>query len=123
MNDPEPKGEKNKVLESGPLERLFAGAATAKMLDFLISSQEFDYSEKDIAKFSGVSTKTVQREIPKLVDYKLIKNVRPVGNAKMFQLDKSYKIAELAAKFAFELAKEDIHKEMKVAPKMKVKAK
>jgi hypothetical protein len=41
----------------------------------------------------------------------------------MYQLNKEYRIAELAAKFALELAREDIHSQMKtVAPKMKVKA-
>jgi hypothetical protein len=98
------------------------------MLDFLISSQEFDYSEKDIAKYSGVSSKTVQREIPKLVNLKLVKQVRDVGNARMYQLNKRYRTAESAAKFALELAREDIHKQMphkqvkQVAPKIRVKA-
>lgn len=113
----------NKVLESGPFERLFAGVAIARMLDFLITSQEFDYSEKEIAKYSRVSPRTVQREIPKLIHSKLIKKVRPVGNAKMYQLNKHYRTALSAEKFALELAREDIHNQMKVAPKIKVKQK
>jgi predicted AAA+ superfamily ATPase len=114
--------EKDKVLDSGPFERLFEGVATAKMLDFLITAQEFDYSETDIAKNSGISKKTVQREIHKLIEANLIKQVRPVGSAKMFQLNKPYRTALSAEKFAFDLASENIHKQMKVAPKMKVKA-
>jgi DNA-binding transcriptional regulator LsrR (DeoR family) len=111
----------NKILESGPFERLFAGVATAKMLDFLITAQDWDYSETDIAKNSGISKKTVQREIHKLLEAKLIR-VKPSGNAKMFHLNKPYRTALSAEKFANELAREGIHKHVKAeAPKIKVK--
>ena len=100
----------SKVLEAGPFERLFEGVATARMLDFLISSQEWDYSETDIAKNAGVSKRTVQRELQRLLDSKLIRKNRPVGNAKMYQLNKPYKTALSAEKFAMELARESIHK-------------
>jgi transcription initiation factor IIE alpha subunit len=116
------KEEKDKVLESGPFERLFEGVATAKMLDFLITAQDWDYSETDIAKYSGISKKTVQREIHKLLEANLIK-VRPSGTAKMFHLNKPYRTALSAEKFALELAREDIHKQVKVSPKIKVKQK
>jgi hypothetical protein len=104
----------DKVLDSGPFERLFSGNAVAKILDFLISSQQFDYSEADIARYSGVSSKTVQREIPKLVGTKLVKQSRTVGNAKMYQLDKDNTNKEgtgyLADRLSFALASEEIHK-------------
>lgn len=103
---------KDKVLESGPFERLFSGNAIAKIMDFIISSQEYDYSEKEIAKYSGVSVRTVQREIPKLLATRLIKQVRSVGNAKTYQLDKSDKDKTrpgyLIDKLALALSTEDI---------------
>jgi DNA-binding transcriptional ArsR family regulator len=101
---------KSKVLESGPLETLFSGNATAKIMDFIISSQEWDYSESDIARNSGVSIRTAQREIPKLLESKLIKLSRPIGNAKMYQLDKSHKTGELIEKLALSLAQINIRK-------------
>ncbi|MGH9926011.1 MAG: winged helix-turn-helix domain-containing protein [Nitrososphaera sp.] len=112
--------EKGKALESGPFERLFEGVATAKMLDFLITAQDFDYSETDIAKNSGISRKTVQRVIHKLIEANLIKQVRPVGTAKMFQLNKPHRTALSAEKFAFDLTTENIHKQIKTTvPKVK----
>lgn len=103
---------KNKVLESGPFERLFSGNALAKIMDFIISSQEYDYSETEIAKYSGVSVRTVQREIPKLLATRLIKQVRTVDNTKMYQLDKSDKdktgAGYLIDKLALALSTEDI---------------
>lgn len=125
--------ERDKALESGPFERLFSGVAIARMLDFLITasvSKDWDYSETQIAKNSGVSARTVQREISKLLEAKLVRQVRTVGNAKMYQLNKPYRTALSAEKFAFELARENIHKQIDVAapkqalaPKLKVKQK
>jgi predicted AAA+ superfamily ATPase len=107
---------KNKVLESGPFERLFSSTALAKIVDFIISSQEYDYSETEIAKYSGVSVRTVQREIPKLLATRLIKQVRTVGNTKTYQLDKLNKSKNknkigtgyLIDKLALALSTEDI---------------
>src|SRR5215216_6735381 len=99
-----------KVLESGPFETLFSGNATAKIMDFMISSQEWDYSESDIARNSGVSLRTVQREISKLLESKLIEQARTVGNAKMYRLDKSHKTGYLTEKLALALVQEDIRK-------------
>src|SRR5687767_9914240 len=96
--------KQGKVLESGPLETLFSGNATAKIMDFMISSQEWDYSESDIARSSDVSIRTVQREISKLLESKLIRHVRTVGNAKMYQLDKSNKTGDQIEKLALSLA-------------------
>jgi predicted AAA+ superfamily ATPase len=107
----------SKVLEAGPFEILFQGVATARMLDFLIASQEWDYSETDIAKNAGVSKRTVQRELQRLLDSKLIRKSRPVGNAKMYQLNKPYRTALSAEKFALELARERIHKRIPTATK------
>jgi predicted transcriptional regulator len=77
-----------KVLESGPLERLFTGNATAKILDFLIAMQEFDYSETDIAKHADVALRTVNSQLPKLLQSGLVIQTRNVGKAKMYRLAK-----------------------------------
>ena len=107
---------KNKVLESGPFERLFSSTAVAKIIDFIISSQEYDYSETEIAKYSGVSIRTVQLEIPKLLATRLIKQVRTVGNTKTYQLDKLNKnkigTGYLIDKLALALSIEDIQQKL-----------
>ena len=112
----EEEQEEEKVLGLGPLETLFSGNATAKIMDFIISSQEWDYSESDIARYSGVSYRTVQREIPKLLESKMIKQSRTVGNAKMYQLDKnkSHKTGDLIEKLALYLTQIGISKSTEV---------
>jgi predicted AAA+ superfamily ATPase len=96
------------IKDSGPLERLFSGNAVAKIMDFLITAKDWDYSQSDIAKNAGVSVRTVQREMSKLLDSKLVKQVRTVGNAKMYRLNKPHMIALSAENFALELAQEQI---------------
>ena len=99
-----------KALESGPLESLFSGNATAKILDFLITFQEWDYSETDIANNAGVSVRTVQREISELEQYRLVTPTRTVGKAKMYKLDKTWKSGFLMEKLALALAGTEIEK-------------
>ena len=114
---------KDKALDSGPLERLFNGNSTAKIIDFLIASsvgKDWDYSETDIAKNAGVSVRTMQREINKLLESRIIRQNRIIGNAKMYQLNKPYKTAISAERFVFDLASENIQKQ--IAPKIKVKS-
>lgn len=99
-----------KALESGPLESLFSGNATAKILDFLITFQEWDYSETDIANNAGVSVRTVQREMPKLEEYRVVELTRQVGKAKMYRLDKSWKSGFFLEKLALALTGTKIEK-------------
>ena len=56
---------KEKALEMGPLESMFP-VASSKILDFLSTFKEWDYSVSDIAKYSGISFKTALGEIKKL---------------------------------------------------------
>ena len=99
-----------KALEHGPLESLFSGNATAKILDFLITFQDWDYSESDIANNAGVSVRTVQREISKLERCGLVTLTRTVGKAKMYKLDKLWKTGFFIEKLALALAGTEIEK-------------
>ncbi len=84
--------------------------ATAKILDFLITFQDWDYSESDIANNAGVSVRTVQREISKLERYRLVTLTRTVGKAKMYKLDKSWKTGFFLEKLALALVGTEIEK-------------
>jgi DNA-binding transcriptional ArsR family regulator len=105
----------NKVLEHGPLERLYTGNATAKILDFLVAMQEFDYSESDIARYSGVSIRHAQREIPKLEMLGIIQMTRQSGKSKMYRLNKENKTGMFLEKMVLSLAGQQIKQQ---APEM-----
>ena len=66
---------------------LFSGNATAKLLDFLVTYTDNDYSETDIAGLAGISLRTAFREIPKFESVGLIAFTRKVGRAKMYKLN------------------------------------
>jgi len=99
-----------KALERGPLESLFSGNATAKILDFLITFQDWDYSESDIANNAAISVRTVQREIPKLERYRLVTPTRMVGKAKMYKLDQMWKTGFFLEKLTLALVGTEIEK-------------
>jgi len=98
------------ALQTGPLERLFNGAASAKILDFLTVFRDYDYSKQDIAKNSGVSFRHALREIQKLEELQLIKQTRTVGHAKMYKLNTENPNANLLQKFAIDVAYQECQK-------------
>jgi len=58
-----------------------------RVLDFLIVHQEFDYSLKDIARFSGVGYTTLKKMQKQLIQNDWIKLTRMVGKAKLYKLN------------------------------------
>ena len=93
-----------KALEKGPLESVFPGS-TSKVLDFLATFREWDYSMSDIAKHSGISFKTALGEIRNLEQQSVIKQTRTVGKATMYKLDLESKQGYYIDKLVFEIAK------------------
>jgi len=78
--------EQSKVLECGPLESIFP-CSESKILDFLITFQDYDYSISDIAENSGVGFKTTLEVVKELEDHRMIVNTRNVGRALMYKLN------------------------------------
>ena len=53
-------------LNNGVLANLFSSRAIAQILDFFFDHKEFDYPPSEIAKKTGLSFRTIFREIPSL---------------------------------------------------------
>jgi len=100
------KAAQNKALKMGPLELLFGGSA-AKILDFLSTFQDLDYSKQDIAQNSGVSFRHTLREIERLEKLGFIARTRNVGHSHMYRYNKDYKAAKSLEKFASDLTFEE----------------
>lgn len=58
-----------------------------RVLDFLITFQDYDYSMKDIAKQAEVGYTTLKEFWPEFVKRNIVKKTRIIGNAKMFKLN------------------------------------
>ena len=95
--------KKDKVLELGPLESIFSGSES-KILDFLITFQEYDYSISDIAKNSGVGFKTTLGIVKRLEEKSILFQKRTVGRAKMYVLNPDSQEAKTISKLALDVA-------------------
>lgn len=93
----------NKALQSGPLESVFPGS-TSKILDFLATFKDWDYSVSDIAKNSGISFKTALHEIKNLEQQGVLSRTRTVGKAIMYKLNLDSKQGFYIDKLVFEIA-------------------
>jgi len=92
----------------GVLGDLFFGTSTAKILDFLLIFREFDYSESDIARNAGISTRHIYRAMPKLEYLGLVDNTRLSGRSKMYKINSNSDAIQHLEKFAFLIAKNKI---------------
>ncbi|MCE2505803.1 MAG: hypothetical protein J4F36_04920 [Nitrosopumilaceae archaeon] len=97
------KNSSGKVLEIGPLESMFP-CSESKILDFLVTFQEFDYSISDIADNSGIGFKTTLGVIKHLEKQKVIVNTRNVGRALMYKLNLDSKQAQSISRLATDTA-------------------
>lgn len=71
-----------------PLEKLFTGSATAKILDVLWEYQDIDLTLTDIADEAGIHYTTLMKALPLLEELKMVTMTRQVGNAKLYQINK-----------------------------------
>jgi hypothetical protein len=81
-----------------PLESIFQNTA-ARILDFLIVNQKFDYSAPEMSRIIRVPLRTIQRVLPHLVEKKLIKETGRIGNTRMYMLNTESKLSELLTQF------------------------
>jgi hypothetical protein len=86
------------------LAYIFSSRAVAQVLDFFLDHKEFDYPVSEIAVKTGLSFRTVFREVPNLERNHLIYNSRRVGKASMYKLNTNFEAVVLLEKFALELS-------------------
>ncbi|MFH1289858.1 MAG: helix-turn-helix domain-containing protein [Nanoarchaeota archaeon] len=66
---------------------IFGNNPIIKVLDFLITFQQFDYSLTEIAKNSGVSYSTLQTFWDKLERNKIVIKTRRIGKSDLYKLN------------------------------------
>ncbi|MBI3190097.1 hypothetical protein HYZ41_00160 [archaeon] len=73
---------------------VFGSSPLIKVLDFLMTYREFDYSLSDIAKESGVGWNTLHSFFFKIVEKGIVKETRQVGRAKLYKLNTDNMVAK-----------------------------
>lgn len=90
--------------EFGVLCKIFSSRAVAQILDFFLDHKEFDYSANEIAKKTGLSFRTIFREIPDLEESQLIFNTRRIGKVNMYRLNLDLDAVSFLEKFSLKMS-------------------
>ena len=94
----------NELKGDGILSNIFSSRAVAQILDFFLDHKEFDYSPAEVAQKSGLSFRTVFREIPNLEKYQLIYHSRKIGKTNMYRLNTDLHATLLLEKFVLDIS-------------------
>jgi DNA-binding transcriptional ArsR family regulator len=96
-------------IEAGPeyegvLSNVFSSRAVSQIMDFFLDHKEFDYSPGEIAKKTGLSFRTIFRELPYLEKNQLVYISRKIGKTNMYRLNTDFQAVTFIEKFAFEMS-------------------
>ena len=94
--------------------RLEGKTVKNKIWDFLIVHSEFDYSMKDIAKFSKVSYASMKNIWKEFIDRKLVIHTRDVGRAKMYKLNKKNPQVKKFIEYFWTVVETEVRKELRM---------
>ena len=94
----------NGLKDDGILSNIFSSRAVAQILDFFLDHKEFDYSPAEVAQKSGLSFRTVFREIPNLEKNQLIYHSRKIGKTNMYRLNTDLHATLLLEKFVLDMS-------------------
>ena len=59
-----------------------------RLLEFLITGREFDYSLTDMAENAGIGWSTLHRILPRLEKQQIVVKTREIGRAKLYKLNR-----------------------------------
>ena len=99
-------------LKNRPLERIFQNNI-ARIIDFFIINQNFNFSTVEISELSDVPLRTIQRIIPQLVEKEIIKEVKKSKKNKAYELNKDSELAEILNKYAISTMNSFINDEIR----------
>ncbi|MFC1690707.1 hypothetical protein ACFL0W_00875 [Nanoarchaeota archaeon] len=81
-----------------------------RIWDFLIVHSEFDYSMKDIAKFSEVGYTTLKSIWKDFTKRKIVIQTRTVGKAKMYKLNRDNPVVERFIDYFWTVVDSEVNK-------------
>ena len=89
------------LIKNRPLERIFRNNI-ARVIDFLIINQQFNFTTAEISKSSEIPLRTVQRIIPQLVQNKIVTENKYKGKIKNYELNRNSKLVEILRLYSIE---------------------
>lgn len=79
-----------------PFTAVFGGAPHARVLDFLLEKDGSDHTISDIARGASVARPTAYKVVDDLVEGRILRETRVVGNMRFFGLTQTRAVRELA---------------------------
>ena len=101
------------IMEKTAFLEIFGDSPILRALDFLIVTEDFDYSMTDIAHLSGVGYSTLKLFWAKLEESRIVSQTRIVGKAKMYKLNLANPIVKKFRDFYWETTKRSIREGVK----------
>lgn len=86
-----------------------------RLLDFLITGREFDYTLTDLATKARMSWSTLHRIFPRFIENKIVLEVREVGRAKLYKLNTGNLVVKKLVDVYDTLLMQELQKGVKVA--------
>lgn len=91
--------------------------AKNRIWDFLIVHSDFDYSMRDIAKFSNVSYTSLKKIWKEFVQRRIVTKTRDVGNAKLYKLNTRNHIVRKFIDYYWAVVSEVVEKKLGIKDK------
>ncbi len=85
-------------IKNRPLERIFQNNI-ARILDFFIINQNFNFSSTEISEISEVPLRSVQRIIPQLVEKEIINEIK-INKKRVYELNKYSELVEILNEYS-----------------------
>ena len=82
-------------MEETLFREYFGNSPKLRILEFLITGRNLDYSLTDITKGAEVAWKTTLKIIPELVKSNVVVPTRTIGNAKLYKINEKSLVAKL----------------------------
>lgn len=101
--------------------RLEGNNVKNRIWNFLIVHSEFDYSMKDIAKFSDVSYTALKEIWKEFTKRNIVVNTRNVGKAKMYKLNRENPQVEKFIEYYWSVVNLEVDKQLRIKEKILVK--
>jgi hypothetical protein len=93
-----------------PLEDIF-GNAVAKVLDFLIIHEPFDYSLDEISRLVHIPMDTLRKMVPGLVEKGLLEEIGKKRESRSYKVNEKSKLARSLGQYVLTKINDDIERE------------
>ena len=93
--------------------KIFGDSPLLRVLDFFMVYEDFDYSMTDIARNAGIGYSTLKLFWKNLIKYRIVKQTRVIGKAKLYQLNKQNPVVQQFRKLYWTTTKKETEKQLK----------